>query len=167
MPKHFLGECMPLQGTVWETLGDFQRLLVVLGEFGLFQCNPLCFPTQNWPRILTPNTPLIHTLFTCSKWNMDDWYGLKVSLIISTYITQNFLEIPPCAKNVIWITEFGIQWKNPPFSEVNLNSANKLCAWRNFKKQVNFWNVCWLLLPLLVNICQKSVVNLYTAQDNF
>ena len=29
---------------------------------------------------LTPNTPLIHTLFTYSKWNMDGLYGLKFYL---------------------------------------------------------------------------------------
>ena len=29
---------------------------------------------------LTPNKPLIHPFFTCSKWNMDDLYGLKFHL---------------------------------------------------------------------------------------
>ena len=33
---------------------------------------------------------------------------LKVSLIICAYITNFFIVIPPCAKKVIFITEFAI-----------------------------------------------------------
>ena len=54
---------------------------------------------------------MIHTSFTYRKLNMDEicvnlW--LKVLFIMCTYITEIFIEIPPCAKKVIFITEFAI-----------------------------------------------------------
>ena len=40
--------------------------------------------------VLTPNTPLIHTSFTYSKWNMGEICGLKFHLIY-VHASQNFL----------------------------------------------------------------------------
>ena len=69
---------------------------------------------------LTPKTPLIHTSFTYSKLNMDDICGLKFYLLyVCIYITKKFSEIPPCAKKVIFITEFVFLDLNPHFYEVN------------------------------------------------
>ena len=50
---------------------------------------------------LTPNTPLIHTSFTYSKWNMGEIFGLNFHLSCH----KTFFEIPPCAKVVIFVTE--------------------------------------------------------------
>ena len=50
-----------------------------------------------------------------------------------TYTTKNFIEIPPCAKKVIFSTEFVLLDLNPPFYEVNQEVWKKPCAWRNFK----------------------------------
>ena len=44
---------------------------------------------------------------------------LKVSFIVCRYATRFFLEIPPCAHDVIFITEFVLLIKIPPFDEVN------------------------------------------------
>ena len=62
-------------------------------------------------------------------WNL--W--LKVLFIMCTYITKNFIEIPPCAKKVIFSTEFVLLDLNPPFYEVNQEVWKRPCAWRNFK----------------------------------
>ena len=45
--------------------------------------------------------------------------------------TKSFIEIPPWAKKVIFITEFSIWCKNPPFYEVKKFFHKWLCAWRN------------------------------------
>ena len=45
---------------------------------------------------------------------------IKVSFNICTYITKNFIEIPPCAKGVIFITEFALLSTNLPFYEVKM-----------------------------------------------
>ena len=70
---------------------------------------------------LTHNTPLIHTSFTYSKLNMDYTCVLKFYLLYvqCTYITKRFIEIPPCAKKVIFSTEFVFLDLNPHFYEVN------------------------------------------------
>ena len=52
---------------------------------------------------LTPNTPLIHTSFTYSKWNMAQSLFMRC-----TYTTKSFIEIHPCPKKVFFITEFAI-----------------------------------------------------------
>ena len=62
-------------------------------------------------------------------WNL--W--LKVSFNICTYITKKFIEIPPCAKCVIFITDFALLSTNLPFYEVKKIFWKRLCAWRNFK----------------------------------
>ena len=58
---------------------------------------------------------------------------LKVLFIICTSITKSFIEIPPCAKKVIFITEFVLLDLNPHFYEVNQEVWKRPCAWRNFK----------------------------------
>ena len=50
-----------------------------------------------------------------------------------TYITNFFIEIPPCAKKVIFSTEFVLLDLNPHFYEVNQEVWKRPCAWRNFK----------------------------------
>ena len=72
------------------------------------------------PLHLTPNTPLIHTWFTYSIWNMGEICGLKFHLIYvhCTYITKKIIEIPPCGKGVIFITEFALLSTNLSFYEV-------------------------------------------------
>ena len=50
-----------------------------------------------------------------------------------TYATKMFIEIPPCAKKVIFSTEFVLLDLNPPFYEVNQEVWKRSCAWRNFK----------------------------------
>ena len=50
-----------------------------------------------------------------------------------TYITKFFIEIPPCAKKVIFSTEFVLLDLNPHFYEVNQEVWKRPCAWRNFK----------------------------------
>ena len=62
-------------------------------------------------------------------WNL--W--LKVSFIMCTYITNFFIEIPPCAKKVIFSTEFVLLDLNPPFYVVNQEVWKRSCAWRNFR----------------------------------
>ena len=42
---------------------------------------------------------------------------------------QICLEIPPCVKKVVFVTEFAILGKILPFYEVR---KKKICAWRNF-----------------------------------
>ena len=54
---------------------------------------------------LTPNTTLIPASFTYSKWNMVDICGLEFHLLY-VHAPQFFFEIPPCAKDVIFFTEF-------------------------------------------------------------
>jgi hypothetical protein len=46
--------------------------------------------------------------------------ALKVLFIISTHNTDFFLEIRPCAKKVIFVSEFVILFKNSPFYEVKI-----------------------------------------------
>ena len=58
---------------------------------------------------------------------------LKVLFIICTYITKTFIEIPPCAKKVIFSTEFVLFDLNPHLYEVNQEVWKRPCAWRNFK----------------------------------
>ena len=62
-------------------------------------------------------------------WNL--W--LKVLSIMCTYITNSFIEIPPCAKKAIFSTEFVLLDLYPPFFEVNQEVWKRPCAWRNFK----------------------------------
>ena len=50
-----------------------------------------------------------------------------------TYITKKIIEIPPCAKKVIFSTEFVLLDLNPHFYEVNQEVWKRPCAWRNFK----------------------------------
>ena len=52
---------------------------------------------------------------------MNEICGLKFHL---SYVDmpQDFLEIPPCAHHVIFITEFVLLMKIPPFYEVNLSN---------------------------------------------
>ena len=57
-----------------------------------------------------------------------------------TYITKFFNEIPPCAKKVIFSTEFVLLDLNPHFYEVNQEVRKRPCAWRNFNKF--FCDVC-------------------------
>ena len=66
---------------------------------------------------------------------MDEIYGLKFYLLYvqCTYITKVFIEIPPCAKKVIFTTEFVFLDLNPHFYEVNQEVWKRPCAWRNFK----------------------------------
>ena len=53
---------------------------------------------------LTPNRPLIQLLCARSKLNMDEICSLNIH-----YTTKSFIEIPPCAKKVIFITEFVVR----------------------------------------------------------
>ena len=72
--------------------------------------------------MLTPNSTLIHTLFTCSKWNM-----CHTLFICTMYIYHTELfEIHSCAKEVIFGTEFVFLCKNPPFYQVNLLRMQEL-----------------------------------------
>ena len=87
----------------------------------------------NQNKVLTPNTPLIHTSFTYWKLNMDEICGLKFDLLRVHTSQKFFIEIPPCAKKVISITEFVFLDLNPHFYEVNQEVWKRPCAWRNFK----------------------------------
>ena len=52
---------------------------------------------------------------------MGEICGLKFHfLYVHTYITKKIIEIPPCGKKVIFVTEFVILCKSPPFYEVKL-----------------------------------------------
>ena len=67
---------------------------------------------DGFEHVLAPNTSLIHTSFTYSKWNMDEIFGLKFHLSYTysrIHTSQKvFIEIPPCAQKVIFITEFAV-----------------------------------------------------------
>ena len=79
---------------------------------------------------------LPHLLFNCHSTGQNGiWvkFVLKLSLNICTCITIFFNEIHPCTKKVIFITEFVILFKNPPFYEVKKIFQERLSAWRNFK----------------------------------
>ena len=51
---------------------------------------------------------------------MDEIFGLKVPLIICTLTTNFFFEIPPCAKHVIFISEFVNFGINPPLYDIRI-----------------------------------------------
>ena len=51
-----------------------------------------------------------------------------------TYITKNFIEIPPCAKKVIFSTEFVLLDLNPHFYEVNQEVWKKALRMEEFQK---------------------------------
>ena len=53
--------------------------------------------------------------------------------MICRYTTKSFIEIPPCAKKVIFITEFAIWCKKNPFYKVKKIFQKRLCEWRNFR----------------------------------
>ena len=55
--------------------------------------------------VLTPNMPLIQLWCAQSKLNMDDICSLNICMICR-YTTKSFIEIPPCAKKVIF---FGLK----------------------------------------------------------
>jgi len=57
--------------------------------------------------MLTPNTTLVHTSFTYSKLNMDDFSVLTglLGYLDSTY-TRSRIEILPCANMDIFVTDF-------------------------------------------------------------
>ena len=44
-------------------------------------------------------------------------FGLK--MMVKSGLEKNIFEIPPCAHHVIFITEFVLLTKTPPFYEVN------------------------------------------------
>jgi hypothetical protein len=48
--------------------------------------------------VLTRNTPLIHTLFTYSKWNMYPKLMIWAKNDGKKWSRKNIFEIPPCAK---------------------------------------------------------------------
>ena len=76
-------------------------------------------PRAYFFRSLTHYSPLIQPSVTRSKWNMDEICGLKFHFLCYVYIQhKNFIDIPPCTKNVIFITEFAILGKILPFYEV-------------------------------------------------
>ena len=50
-----------------------------------------------------------------------------------TYIEKFFIEIPPCAKRVIFSIEFVFFDLNSHFYEVNQEVWKRPCTWRNFK----------------------------------
>ena len=50
---------------------------------------------------------------------MDEICGLKFHLSYVDMPQDFFLEIPPCAHHVIFITDFVLLIKTPPFYEVN------------------------------------------------
>jgi hypothetical protein len=81
--------------------------------------------------LTTPNTPLIHTSFTYSKLNMDDFSVLAGPL---EYVdsTQE-VEWNSFYAQKSFITEFAILCKNPPFYEVKKIFQKRLCAWGDFK----------------------------------
>ena len=74
--------------------------------FGLVCRSSFCY-RRTFLVGLTPNTTLIHASFTYSKWNMVDICGLEFHLSY-VHASQFFFEIPPCAKDVIFITEFAV-----------------------------------------------------------
>ena len=84
---------------------------------------------------LTTNTPLIQLWCAQSKLNKDEICCSNIHLwyVECRYTTKSLIEITPCAKKVIFITEFAIWCKNSPFYEVNKIFQKRLCAWRNFK----------------------------------
>ena len=65
-------------------------------------------------------------MFTRSKCNMDEIFGLKFNF------PSFFFDIPPFTKKVIFVPEFVILCKNPPFYEVNLLLTKKGFAHRGF-----------------------------------
>jgi hypothetical protein len=62
---------------------------------------------------LTPNMPLIHTLFTRSRRNMGEICGLKFHLLY-VHASQFFFEIPPCKKGVILLLNLPF-WQKSTF----------------------------------------------------
>ena len=78
---------------------------------------------------LTPNT-ITYLVKTEYRWKL--W--LKVSFIICRYATRTFLEIPTCAHHVIFISQFVLLTKNPPFYKVN-SFNRKWLAHRGISKK--------------------------------
>ena len=53
--------------------------------------------------------------------------------MICRYAKKSFIEIPLCAKKVIFITEFAYWCKNTLLYEVKKIFQKRPCTWRNFK----------------------------------
>ena len=58
------------------------------------------------------------------------------------YSTKIFIEIPPCAKKVIFSTKFVLLVLNPHFYEVNQEGWKRPCAWRNLKNTFCVLSTC-------------------------
>jgi hypothetical protein len=61
---------------------------------------------------------MIQPSFTSSKWNMGEIFGLKFHLTYLRNPQGFFLEIPPCGKKVIFVSEFLTLLKRPHFYEI-------------------------------------------------
>ena len=74
---------------------------------------------------------------------MGEICGLKFHLIYvqCTYITNFFIQIPQCAKGVIFITEFALLSTNLPFYEVKMTPfAHGGISIKNFVMHVHILN---------------------------
>ena len=73
--------------------------------------------------VLTHNMAMIQPSFTSSKCNMSEIFGLKFHLscvhTVNRTYTTFFIEISWCGNQGIFVTEFFILGKNPPFNAVN------------------------------------------------
>ena len=124
--------------------------------------------------ILTSNKPLIQQWCARSKLNMDEFYSLNIYLWYVTMPKKGFIEIPPCAKNAILITEL----VTCAFLCSKSIYQKTACAWRNFKiffsrplfttifktKMVsnlrkNFLCIVWHQKPTVVNNSVHSNLN--------
>ena len=66
---------------------------------------------------------------------MGEICGLKFHLIYVDASQKRIIEISPCAKKVIFITEFAILCKNPPFYEVKKYFPKKALCMEEFQNK--------------------------------
>ena len=90
------------------------------------QLRPLSYDPNVWSFCLTPNMWAIRPSLTQSKWNMEEICGLKLHFSYLDMPQDFFWELPPCANHVIFITEFVLLTKTPPFYEGNSFNRKRL-----------------------------------------
>ena len=124
-PIHFV--ILPNCQDYWITT-HFLRKHIPMGHVSyllpIFWCVSSYFP--NFPRFLIflssfLNTQNMTNLTSVSTVKMEYGWNFSISglKVMVKWSRKNIFEIPPCAHYVIFITEFVLLTKTPPFFEVN------------------------------------------------
>ena len=111
-----------------------------------------CLSIERWwflPLVRQMALPLIHTLFTCSKWNMVNFW-LQHSYIRASYVHHIMFFWKSlhahCTRYVIFAPEFVI-FKNPSFYYGRLINGPTNCAdldWVTLFRHFKYINKVWI-----------------------